>query len=86
MNILTAFKDLLGVLLLAFLLPVWMVLGLAAVGVVATRQLYWWAHGNTSVASRPAARTVIVGSPRGVPASHLPDYAPAPAAAGGGLT
>jgi hypothetical protein len=51
----TALKDVVGLVLIAFLLPVWMVLGLGALVVVITRQLYWWARGNTSVVSRSAA-------------------------------
>jgi hypothetical protein len=48
MRVLTAVNDLVGILLLVFLLPVWMALGLGAVAVVAARQLYWWARGYTS--------------------------------------
>ena len=55
MNVLTTFKDVAGALLLVFLLPVWMALGLVAVGAVVARQLYWWARGNTTVVSRVAA-------------------------------
>lgn len=55
-NMPTAFKDVVGVLLLVFLLPVWMALGLGAVAVVVARQLYWWARGNTSVVSRLSRR------------------------------
>ena len=55
MNVLTALKDVAGVLLLVFLLPVWMALGFVAVAAVVTRQLYWWARGNTTVLSRVAA-------------------------------
>jgi len=54
-NVLTALKDVAGVLLLVFLLPVWMALGFVAVAAVVTRQLYWWARGNTTVLSRVAA-------------------------------
>jgi len=56
MNMLTVCKNIVGVLLLVFLLPVWMALGLGAVVVIVARQLYWWARGNTTVASRLAAR------------------------------
>ena len=52
---LNALKDVLGVLLLAFLLPVWMAVGLGVVAVVVARQLYWWGRGNTTVVSRLAA-------------------------------
>ena len=52
---LNALKDVLGVLLLAFLLPVWMAVGLGAVVVIVARQLYWWVRSNTSAASRVAA-------------------------------
>ena len=55
-NVLTAIKDVIGVLLLVFLLPVWMTIGLGVVIVVVVRQLYWWARGNTTVASRLATR------------------------------
>jgi hypothetical protein len=34
---------------------VWMELGFVAVAAVVTRQLYWWARGNTTVLSRVAA-------------------------------
>ena len=52
---LTAVKDVVGVLLIAFLLPVWMAVGLGAVVVIVARQLYWWVRSNTSGASRVAA-------------------------------
>jgi hypothetical protein len=51
---LTRSKDVLGALLLVFLLPVWMALGLGAVIVMVTRHLYWWARGNTTATSRPS--------------------------------
>jgi hypothetical protein len=54
-NLLTTFRDVAGALLLVFLLPVWMALGLVAVAAVVTRQLYWWARGNTTVVSRVVA-------------------------------
>jgi hypothetical protein len=54
--VLTAVKDVIGLLLLAFLLPVWIVLGVAIVAVVTARQLYRRARGNTTVVSRLAAR------------------------------
>jgi hypothetical protein len=57
---LTAFKDGVGVLLLAFLLPIWMALGLGVVAVLVTRQLYWWIRGNTTAVSRVAERPAIV--------------------------
>jgi hypothetical protein len=53
-NTVTAIKDVVGVLLLAFLLPVWMALGLVAAAVVLIRQLYWWLRSNTPVVSRLA--------------------------------
>jgi hypothetical protein len=55
-NVLSLFKDVVGALLLVFLLPVWMALGLGIVTAVVGRQLYWWARGNTTVVSRLAAR------------------------------
>ena len=51
----TAMRDLVWVLLLALLLPVWMALGLVALIVILTRQLYWWARGNTTEVSRVPA-------------------------------
>lgn len=57
----TAFKDLVGILLLVALLPLWMVVGLGAVIVIVTRQLLWWARGNTTSVSRS---TAPVMSPR----------------------
>jgi hypothetical protein len=64
----TTLKDVVGVLLLAFLLPVWMALGVGAVVVVVARQLYWWARGNTSVASR----VMEFRGPERVPAVDAP--------------
>jgi hypothetical protein len=61
-NVLTALKDIVWVLLLVSLLPVWMALGLGVVTAIVARQLYWWARGNTTVASRLAAR--VRWSPR----------------------
>jgi hypothetical protein len=55
-NVLTTCKDVVGALLLVFLLPLWMVLGLGVVAAVVIRQLYWWVRGNTTVVSRLAAR------------------------------
>jgi hypothetical protein len=52
--VLTVVKDVIGILLIALLLPLWMALGLGIVAVVVVRQLYWWARGNTTVASRLA--------------------------------
>ena len=51
----TAFKDVAGLLVLAFLLPLWMALGFGALVVLVARQLYWWTRGNTSAASRVPA-------------------------------
>lgn len=62
----TTIKNVLGTLLLALLLPLWMVLGLAFVAIVVARQLYWWGRGNTTVTSRPASR--VTSSPRVVSA------------------
>ena len=56
MHVLTAFKDVIGVLLLALLLPVWIVLGIGFVAVVVIRQRYRRARGHTNVVSRLAAR------------------------------
>ena len=52
---LTTVKDVVGALLIASLLPVWMAVGLGAVIVIVARQLYWWVRSNTSAASRVAA-------------------------------
>jgi hypothetical protein len=60
--VVTTFKDVVGISLLVLLLPVWMTLGLGVVAVVVTRQLYWWARGNTSALSRSATR--VESSPR----------------------
>ena len=60
-NVVTAFKDLFGILLLVALLPLWMAVGLGAVVVIVTRQLLWWARGNTTSVSRS---TALVMSPR----------------------
>jgi hypothetical protein len=54
-NVVTAFKDLVGIFLLVALLPVWIVVGLGAVVVIVTRQLLWWARGNTTSPSRSTA-------------------------------
>jgi hypothetical protein len=51
---LTVVKDVIGVLLIVSLLPLWMAVGLGVVVVVVGRQLYWWARGNTTVVSRLA--------------------------------
>ena len=51
---LTVVKDVIGILLIVLLLPLWMALGLGIVAAVVVRQLYWWARGNTTVASRLA--------------------------------
>lgn len=92
-NALTAVKDVVGVLLLAFLLPVWLILGLGAAAFILTRQLYWWARGNTTAVSRsterirsPPLRRVSIASPRPARASDsmaavmVPSPADAPAA------
>ena len=50
----TICKDLAGIVLITLLLPLWMALGLGALGVIVIRQLYWWARGNTTVVSRSA--------------------------------
>jgi len=52
----TVVKDVIGVLLIVSLLPLWMAVGLGVVVVVVGRQLYWWASGNTTVVSRLARR------------------------------
>lgn len=49
----TALKDVGLLLLIGLLLPVWMAVGLGAVAVIASQQLYWWARGNTTAVSRP---------------------------------
>ena len=72
MNVLTPVKDVVGVLLLAFLLPVWMAIGLGVVAVVIARQLYWWARGNTTVVSRLAARVRPPSRHRRAPAGDRP--------------
>jgi hypothetical protein len=61
-NVVATIKDLVGILLLVLLLPVWITLGLGAVAVVVTRQVYWWARGNTTAVSRSAA--AVGSSPR----------------------
>ena len=48
----TTLKDIVGVVLLMLLLPLWMAFGLGFVGVVVARHLYWWARGNTTAVSR----------------------------------
>jgi hypothetical protein len=70
----TAVKDVVGALLLVFLLPLWMAAGLGAVLVVVARQLYWWVRGNTSAVSRPS--THETSSPRDY-GSTLADTRPA---------
>ena len=72
---LTVLKDVVGSLLLVFLLPLWMAVGLGAVAVVAFRQLYWWARGNTTVLSRPSS----AGAGPSSRAEGFPDTSPAPA-------
>lgn len=85
------FKDALGLLLLAVLLPVWIALGLGVVAVVVGRQLYWWARGNTTVVSRLSARVKSSSRYRASTASTHDPVAPvtvaglADAQAGGGL-
>jgi hypothetical protein len=85
------FKDALGLLLLAVLLPVWIALGLGVVAVVVGRQLYWWARGNTSVVSRLSARVMSSSRYRASTASTHDPVGPATVAgladapAGGGL-
>lgn len=74
-NVVTAFKDLVGLLLLAALLPVWMVAGLAALLVVVMRQLLWWARDNTTAVSRA---TAPVTSPPQSPASRAAQGTPGP--------
>lgn len=71
---LTVLKDVIGALLLVFLLPLWMAIGLGGVAVVAFRQLYWWARGNTTAISRPRAGA-MTSSRDGA----FPDTSPAPA-------
>lgn len=48
----TTLKDIVGLLLLMLLLPLWMAVGLGFVGLVVGRHLYWWARGNTTAVSR----------------------------------
>ena len=50
----TFVKDIGWLLLLALLLLPMTAIGLVSIGVVLVRQLYWWARGNTTAASRPA--------------------------------
>lgn len=71
----TAFKDLVAILLLVALLPVWMAVGLGAVIVIVTRQLLWWARGNTTSVSRS---TAPVMSPRQSRTSRAQQVAPDP--------
>ena len=62
-NVVTALKDLVGMFLLVALLPVWMAVGLGAVIVIVTRQLLWWARGNTTSVSRSTAPVMSPASP-----------------------
>ena len=62
MNVPTAIKDIVGVLLLAFLLPLWLAVALGVVALVVARQLYWWARGSRTVVSRSTER--VRSSPR----------------------
>ena len=55
----TALKDILGVLLLVLLLPLWMAVGLGVVGFVVARHLYWWARGNTTAVSRASEASTL---------------------------
>jgi hypothetical protein len=64
--VVTAVKDLVGVLLLVFVLPLWMALGLGFVGVLVVRHLYWWSRGNTTVVSRGSGRSTPAPLPRPV--------------------
>lgn len=74
---LTAFKDVVGALLLAFLLPVWMALGLGIGAVILTRQLYWWTRGNTTAVSRSTRSARSLPSDTPTPGTR---HAPAPGA------
>lgn len=69
---LTAIKDVGGVLLLAFLLPVWIAVGLAGIAFVVIRHLYWWCRGNTTETSRPGTHVGPSSS-----ATSAPDIAAA---------
>ena len=50
----TFLKDIGWLLLIAVLLLPLMAIGLVCMVVIVARQLYWWARGNTTAASRPA--------------------------------
>jgi hypothetical protein len=45
-------KDVVGLLLILLLMPVWMVIGLVAGIVMLGRSVYRWARGNTTSTSR----------------------------------
>ena len=77
----TAFKDVVGLLLLAFLLPLWIPLGLGALVVVVARQLYWWVRGNTSSASRVPALVRAFSSRPGRSRAAAPEPLAGPVAA-----
>jgi hypothetical protein len=51
-RVVTTSRDIVGLLLLLLLLPVWMAVGFGFVALVVTRHLYWWARGNTTATSR----------------------------------
>jgi hypothetical protein len=53
---LTTVTDIVGVLLLVLLIPLWIALGLGAVAVVVARHGYWWLRGNTTATSRSGER------------------------------
>lgn len=78
---LTAIKDVGGVLLLVFLLPVWIAVGLAGMAFVVIRHLYWWCRGNTTDTSRPGTRVGGSPSPTSMPGTSAADSQPAALAA-----
>jgi hypothetical protein len=80
-HVLTAYRDVVWVLVLVFLLPVWMVLGLGVVAVVVVRQLYWRARGITTVVSQLASRVRSLQRHRAAAVRTCPSPAGGPIAA-----
>jgi len=55
-SLVTVIRDIGWFLLIVLLLPLWLMMGLAALAFVVARHLYWWARDDTTGVSRHEGR------------------------------